>query len=145
MNIAFNIRKATLKSFFEKHNTNVRFFLAGVLNTTIGLLTYPLLYISLESYDLHYLTILVITYIITITISFLSNKLFVFKTEGRYLIEFSKFFTFHFVHFLINLAILPIMVEYANMNPIYAQPIFAIIVIVSSYFWHKNITFSHKS
>ncbi len=132
-------------SMFRKHIIKARFLVAGAFNTFVGLATYPLLYLLLTPDGIHYLTILAITHAISITVAFLTNKFFVFRTKGGYLKEFSKFFTFHFMHFLINLAILPIMVEYANMNPIYAQPIFAIIVIVSSYFWHKNITFSHKS
>lgn len=37
------------------------------------------------------------------------------------------------------------MVEALNMNPMVAQTLFSIAIIVSSYFWHNTITFKSIS
>lgn len=128
----------------DRHQTKFRFLLAGVLNTAIGLMVYPALYFSLAPLKLHYLTILTISQVLCVTFAFLTNKFMVFRTSGNYLREFGKFVTFHLSYFLVNLAALPVLVEFAGMNPVWAQTLFAVLVIVTSYFWHSRITFSTK-
>ena len=124
------------------HQTKVRFLLAGALNTAIGLAVYPSLYFLAAPLKLHYLTILVISQVVCVTFAFLTNKFLVFRTSGNYLRESGKFLTFHSFYFLLNLAALPALVELAGMNPVWAQTLFAVLVIVTSYFWHSRITFS---
>lgn len=125
-----------------RHQTKVRFLLAGALNTAIGLAVYPALYFLAAPLRLHYLTILVISQVVCVTVAFLTNKFLVFRTSGNYLRESGKFVLFHLSYFLVNLAALPALVEFAGMNPVWAQTLFAVLVIVTSYFWHSRITFS---
>lgn len=125
-----------------RHQTKVRFLVAGVFNTVIGLAVYPALYFLAAPMKLHYLVILVVSQIVCVTIAFLTSKFLVFRTEGNYLQESGKFLMFHLSYFLVNLAALPALVEFAGMNPVWAQTLFAVLVIVTSYFWHSRITFS---
>jgi putative flippase GtrA len=124
------------------HRVKIRFFFTGILNTVVGLGTFPALYYLLESRQFHYLVILTITQVLCICFAYLTNKFLVFKTKGNYANEFSKFITFHLSYFAINLVMLPLMVIGLNFNPVIAQTLFAVTVIVSSYFWHSRITFS---
>lgn len=132
----------TGRSLADRHQTKIRFLLAGALNTAIGLAVYPALFFLAAPLKLHYLTILVISQIVCITFAFLTNKFLVFRTSGNYLRESGKFLTFHLSYFLVNLAALPALVEFAGMKPVWAQTLFAVLVIVTSYFWHSRITFS---
>ena len=125
-----------------RHQTKVRFLLAGAFNTVIGLAVYPALYFLAAPLKLHYLTILAVSQVVCVTVAFLTSKFLVFRTSGNYLKESGKFLTFHLSYFLVNLAALPALVEFAGMNPVWAQTLFAVLVIVSSYFWHSRITFS---
>ena len=125
-----------------RHRTKVRFLLAGALNTALGLAVYPALYFLAAPLKFHYLTILVISQAVCVTFAFLTNKFLVFRTSGNYLRESGKFIMFHLVYFLVNLAALPFLVELAGMHPVLAQTLFAVLVIVTSYFWHSRITFS---
>ena len=126
----------------SRHQTKVRFLLAGALNTAIGLAVYPGLYFLAAPLKLHYLTILAVSQVVCVAFAFLTNKFLVFRTSGNYLRESGKFLTFHLSYFLLNLAALPALVELAGMNPVWAQTLFAVLVIVTSYFWHSRITFS---
>lgn len=126
----------------RRHQTKVRFLLAGALNTAIGLAVYPGLYFLAAPLKLHYLTILAVSQVVCVAFAFLTNKFLVFRTAGNYLRESGKFLTFHLSYFLMNLAALPALVELAGMNPVWAQTLFAVLVIVTSYFWHSRITFS---
>ena len=130
------------RSALARHDTKVRFLLAGVLNTAVGLGAYPALYYVMAPLRLHYLVVLTVTQIFCVTFSFLTNKFLVFRTSGSFLQEYGKFVVFHFSYFLVNLAVLPLLVEIGGMNPVWAQTMFAVLVIVTSYFWHSRITFS---
>jgi len=132
----------TGRGFADRHQTKVRFLLTGALNTAIGLAIYPALYFLTAPLKLHYLTILIISQLVCVTFAFLTNKFLVFRTSGNYFQESWKFLTFHLSYFLVNLAALPALVELADMNPVWAQMLFAVMVIVTSYFWHSRITFS---
>lgn len=118
-----------------------RFLIAGGLNTLVGLGMFPLLFIALEKYNLHYTIILAISQIFCITFSYSTNKIIVFKTKGNYMKEYVRFILFHGVYFVVNLVALPAMVEIGRMSPMVSQLIFSVIVIVTSYAWHSRITF----
>jgi putative flippase GtrA len=124
------------------HGTKIRFLLAGALNTLIGLAAYPTLYFVLTPLKLHYLVVLGITQIACVAFSYLTNKFLVFRTVGNYLRESAKFALFHLSYFLVNLLVLPVLVEIVGMTPVWGQTLFALAVVITSYFWHSNITFS---
>lgn len=132
----------TGKKLAVQHKTKVHFVLVGAVNTIFGLAAYPILYFLLTPLHFHYLQVLAVSQVICITFAFVSNKYMVFRTVGNHVQEYIKFLTFHMIYFLINLAVLPLMVEFLSMNPIWAQSFFAVAVIVSSYFWHSRITFT---
>jgi putative flippase GtrA len=125
-------RLETTWAFLREHETKVRFLLVGGLNTVFGLAIYP---------ALHYLSILIVSQIISITFAFFTTKHLVFRTTGGYLCEYGKFATFHLSYLLANLAALPALVELVGMHPVWAQTLFAVLVIITSYFWHSRITF----
>lgn len=131
-----------VRSLADQHQTKIRFLIAGAFNTTIGLALFPALYFLAAPMKLHYLVILTISQVLCISFAFLTSKFLVFRTSGNYLRETGKFLTFHLTYFLVNLAALPALVEFVGMNPVLAQTLFAVLVIVTSYFWHSRITFS---
>jgi putative flippase GtrA len=135
-----------LSDFLNEHQKKIRFLIAGGINTAVGLAVYPILYLLLQPYGVSYLKALILAQIICITFSFISNKYFVFKTKGNIKTEYPKFFAFYGFYFVLNLICLPIMVEVLHLNPMVAQPLFSIAIVVSSYFWHSTITFKsiHK-
>ena len=131
-----------VRSLADQHQTKIRFLIAGAFNTTIGLALFPAIYFLAAPMKLHYLVILTISQVLCISFAFLTSKFLVFRTSGNYLRETGKFLTFHLTYFLVNLAALPALVEFVGMNPVLAQTLFAVLVIVTSYFWHSRITFS---
>ncbi len=131
-----------VRELHDQHQVKVRFLLAGLLNTLVGLATFPIFYFMLSGYALHYLVVLCISQAVCITFAFVTNKFLVFRTKGNYVPEFLRFLTFHLSYFTANLVALPLMVNLFSMNPVIAQSLFAIMIIVSSYFWHSRITFS---
>jgi putative flippase GtrA len=123
----------------------VRFLLAGALNTAVGLAAYPVLFFLLAPLKLHYMVVLGITQVTCVAFSYLTNKFLVFRTVGNYLRESGKFALFHLSYFLVNLVALPVLVEVVGMSPVWGQTLFAVAVIITSYFWHSNVTFAPSS
>lgn len=129
-------------AFAFRHQTKVRFLFVGAINTAVGLAVFPALYFLTASLNLHYLFILVISHFFCINFSYLTNKFLVFKTTGNYFNELTKFLSFHLFFFLANLATLPVLVELWGMDPVWAQTLLTLLVIVTSYFWHSRFTFT---
>lgn len=132
------------RELFRRHETKIRFLLAGGLNTAFGLTAYPVFFFLLKPVQLHYMVVLAITQLTCIAFSYLTNKFLVFRTKGDYLRETSRFILFHASYFAVNLAALPVLVEIVGLPPVWAQTSFAVAVIVTSYFWHSRITFAAK-
>lgn len=130
-----------MRQSIKRHEKKLRFLIAGGVNTLVGLSVYPALYFLLSPLGSGYIQVLFLAQIFCTTFSFISNKYFVFKTKGNIKKEYAKFFTFYAIYLALNLICLPIMVEGFRMQPVIAQTIFSIIIIVSSYFWHNFITF----
>jgi len=138
------IMQKTLHTIIINHNKKLRFLIAGVVNTLVGLSVYPILYFFLAPIGYGYIKVLLLAQIICITFSFISNKYFVFKTKGNLKKEYVKFFIFYGLYFLLNLLCLPFLVEVMKINPIISQTLFSVAIIASSYFWHNFITFKHQ-
>jgi putative flippase GtrA len=131
-----------LEQVAAHHRVKLRFLLAGAFNTLLGLSLYPLLYVLIEPQGRHYLSLLVVSQTLCIGVAFLTNKHLVFQSSGNGLHELGKFLGFHLAYFVVNLLVLPLLVEGLGMNPMLAQTGFAICVIVTSYLWHSRITFA---
>lgn len=131
-----------VRKLIRQHEVKLRFLFAGTLNTVFGLAAYPSLYFLLAAFRLHYMAVLGITQITCVVFSYLTNKFLVFRTVGNYLRESGKFVLFHLSYFLVNLIALPFLVEIVGISPVWGQTLFAVSVIVTSYFWHSNITFA---
>ena len=131
-------------SWLRRHETKARFLVAGGMNTVFGLAIFPILMWTLGPLGVHYMAVLVICQIPSITFAYCTQKILVFRTKGNYLSEFRKFCLFYLYNFLINLAALPFLVEIVRVNPIVAQISYSLVVIVTSYFWHSRITFKTR-
>jgi putative flippase GtrA len=138
------LRRLAGPELADRHGEKVRFLLAGGLNTVVGLAAYPVLYFGLRAFGLGYLAILVISQVFCICFAYLTNKLFVFRTQGNYVRESLKFVAFHSIYFAANVVVLSFMVERLALPPVWAQTGFAFLVIFSSYLWHSRITFSGR-
>lgn len=131
-----------IKKAFKRQE--FRFLVVGASNTIWGILSYPIYYWILHPLGLNYIVVLLVTYLLNGMISFTTQKYLVFRTKGKHLKEFWKFFLLQASILAINLAVLPLAVQKLELNPIIAQTLFLIVVIISSFLFHKYVTFRHK-
>lgn len=112
-----------------------------MVNTAFGVAIYPILLWTFPWLQKRYMVGLGIAQAISIIFAFVNYKHMVFKTSGNSKSEFIRFFAFYLINFGSNWIALPFLVEIMKINPIIAQTIFVIIIMVTSYFWHNRITF----
>jgi putative flippase GtrA len=136
----FNWTVNKARDTFRNHQI-ARFAIIGVLNTVFGLLTFPILYITLKPVHIHYMVVMTISYAICILFSYVTSKFLVFKSQEKSLKEFLRFSSFYGINYGINFIVLPISVEILHINPIWTQWAMVLFISASSYLWHKVITF----
>ena len=132
-----------MKQLIKKHEEKVRYLIVGGWNTVFGYAAFAALYFLLRNF-LHYTFVLVISYIFGITNAYICYKFFVFKTKGNYLREYLRFYLIYGIAFIINLALLPIAVEFLKLSPLLSQGGIVFFTVAISYFGHKNFSFKGK-
>lgn len=93
----------------------------------------------------HYLIILSISYVVSITNAYVGYKLFVFRTRGNIIQEYFRFYIVYGASFIFNLLSLPLFIEMLELNVYVAQAIVTVITILGSYVLHKKFSFRGKT
>ena len=130
-----------MKHFIYRHEQKLRYLAVGGWNTLFGYLLFVALYARLGG-RINYIAILVVSYVISISNAYLCYKFLVFKTRGNYLREYLRFYLVYGLAFLINLALLPLLVEVLKLNPVVSQGAIVFFTVVISYMAHKNFSFN---
>lgn len=121
----------------------LRFALAGALNTALGVAFYPALLWFFAPLRQHYMVALGISQAVCLLFAFGTYKLGVFRSQGSILREFLRFSSFYLIIYAANWLALPVLVEFAKIDPLYAQIGFTVVIVTGSYFWHSRITFKN--
>lgn len=128
-----------------------RYLLVGGFNTIFGYSLFALLNYSLQGMGSYsYMLASLFSNLIAITVAFLGYKWFVFKTKGNYLREWLRCVGVYGSGMLLTLAGLPILVpllrrvlvQRPQAAPYLAAAIMAGVVVITSFFGHKHISFA---
>jgi putative flippase GtrA len=117
-----------------------RYLVIGAWNTLAGYLIFAGLYMALGHYT-GYMIIAVVSHLIAVTQSFLTQRHIVFRSAGKWTHEYLRFHLAHLGSLLIALVALPIMVEIFAIPPLIAQGILTALIALASYFVHQHFTF----
>jgi len=129
-----------MRRIYHRHKEKINYFIVGVWNTIFGYGIYALLYYAFSP-SVHYLLLLLPSYIISITNAYIGYKIFVFKTKGNYLKEYLKFYVVYAFGLVVNLLLLPLFVEVSGLNPVVAQAMVIPFMVCVSYLGHKHFSF----
>ena len=91
-----------------------------------------------------YIVALVLTHLASVPCAFLLYRWFVFRVRGNFLRDLGRFELVYLSAFLMNLAVLPILVEWANLPVIAAQTIVVLISVGVTFFGHKHFSFRRQ-
>ena len=125
---------------FQKYEEQIKYLIVGGWNTLFGYLAFAGLYYMFKN-QMHYLILLIISYVISITNAYLSYKFLVFKTKGNYFLEYLRFYLVYGVALLINIGLLPLFVEIFKIDPLITQAIITFFTVIISYVGHKHFSF----
>lgn len=121
-----------------------RYLLAGTANTFFGYFTSLGLYYSLSN-KISLLAILGLASVLSITFSFLTYKLYVFKTSGNWLREYIKCYFVYGFTALFSTSFIWFLVEKNNVKFWMAQGLAIFLIVALSYLLHNKYTFSNSN
>jgi putative flippase GtrA len=124
-------------------NKKFRYLCVGAANTAFGYCLGLLVYKFLSSV-FHILFISTLISIINITVSFLTYKLFVFKSKGGWIKEYLKSYLIYGVATLISVISIWFLVNGLNVPFWIAQGIVILLTAALSYFGHSKYTFANN-
>lgn len=128
---------------FSLNSKSASYLLVGVWNTifafVIGVSIYALL-----SDQLHTVLIGIICNVICISMSFMTYKLFVFKTSGNWVSEYGRSYLVYGATAFLGTALLWFMVDYLNFNIWYVQAFIILITVFISFLGHNFFTFRSR-
>ena len=118
----------------------VRYLTVGGFNTVVGYFIGVFGYMIFHDY-LPLVMIGVISNILAISFSFVTYKLFVFQTQGRWITEYLKSYVVYGSSALLGIGLLWLLVGQLTVSIWFAQGIIIIITITVSYLGHSRFTF----
>lgn len=122
---------------------NVRYLSIGIFNTLFGFGVYTMIMVVIPSS--YYLLALALATIIAGFESYVTQRIFVWKSKADARLEFIKFSTVFVSQFCLNAILLLVCVEIFEMDPLWAQYVIGLILVVLSYFIHRHWTFKFEA
>lgn len=146
-NFVFNAEYPFLWGIYKKienwwfgFNQKIRFLLVGGFNTVLAYCVFAILLLI----GLPYLLALIIQYIITVNVSVLTMRYYVFKSEGDFLKEYCKACSVYVFMFFFNSLVLSFLVEICKMPELWGQALYLTISTILTYIFHKYFSFRGK-
>lgn len=121
-----------------------QYLVIGTINTIFGYLIGVGSYKLLEN-EVDIIWVGVISNIISITFSFITYKLFVFRTKGNWINEYIKSYIVYGASGIISIYFLWIFVEKLYISIWVSQALLIAVVVIFSYLGHKHFTFKRKN
>ncbi len=120
-----------------------RYLLAGGFNTAIGYAVGVGLYLLL-SHCLHIVVIGLLANVLSISVSFVTYKLFVFRTRGLWLSEYLRSYVVYGTSALLGVGLLWVFVKGISLNIWLAQGMVIASGVAISYVGHATFTFRRR-
>jgi putative flippase GtrA len=120
------------------------YLLVGGVNTLFGYGVGVGIYMLLAE-NWHIFLIGVVSNVISISFSFVTYKLFVFKTRGNWFAEYLKAYLVYGGMAALGILFLWLFVDFLSIRIWLAQGMVILLTVVISYFGHKHFTFREMS
>ena len=119
------------------------YFIVGLANTVFAYILLVASYNILSAY-LHTVIIGSAVAIINVALSFLSQKIFVFKTKGNWFLELAKCYLVNCFAVFVAVFLLWLLVDIFKFSIYLAQVAVTVALAVVSYIGHLHFTFRHQ-
>jgi len=130
-----------LENWWFRLNQKLRFLLVGGFNTVFAYGVYAFLLVLI---GLPYLWALSIQYFITVNVSILTMRYYVFRSFGNFWREFGKAWAVYVGMFAFNSIFLSFLVEICRIDELPAQAVYLVVSTIITYLLHKYFSFCKK-
>lgn len=120
-----------------------RYLIVGGLNTAVNYIVSAAIYQSLLPRVNFFFTAAIVN-CVCISISFTTQKTFVFKTQGRWWVEYLRSYVVYGSSALLNVGLMWLLLHRAHLNIWLAQAIVTAIAVTISYIGHTAFTFRER-
>jgi putative flippase GtrA len=118
----------------------LRFLVVGAYNTAFGYGSFVLLYLLLGR-SLHYLALLAISHVLSVTNAFAAHRWLTFKTHGSFWMQYFRFNLSNLGMIVLNMVLTAGLVEGLSWHPLAASAVTIPVTIVVSYVVHRAYSF----
>lgn len=118
----------------------VAFLIVGVTNTVVGFAWFALFQATVGALY-GYMVTLICAHIASVLCAFVLYRRFVFRVRGHLFRDLARFESVYLVALGINAVLLPILVEFAHLQPIVAQALIVFVTTLVSFFGHRDFSF----
>ena len=145
--------KSIFKLYFWAENIwfrlpqKLRFLLVGGFNTVLSYGIFSALYWLFDKFNLYNLDkivisdiALVVQYFITINVSFITMRYYVFQSHGNWKTELLKSWSVYISLLLINAPTISILI-WLGLHPLAAQAVYLTFSTITTFFLHKYYSF----
>lgn len=119
------------------------YLLVGGWNTVFGFGVFAALQLAFDDV-LHYLVVLVASWVISVLEAFFAYRVVVFRVRGQLLRDLARFSSVYVGAFAFNLAALPLAVDLGGIPVLVAQAVVVVLTVVSSFFLHRSYSFKRE-
>lgn len=133
-----------IKSIYIKYKEIINYLIFGVLTTIISLITYYILTNTIlnPQNDIQLQIANIISWILSVSFAYITNKLYVFETKEKNIIkEIINFFSSRILTLILDILLMYIFVSILEFNDQIIKLIITIIVIVLNYILSKIFVF----
>jgi putative flippase GtrA len=118
----------------------VLFLMVGATNTVVGYGWFVLFDFTIGRVW-GYLASLAFAHVFSVLCAFVLYRRFVFRVRGHVLRDLGRFELVYLVSITINFVLLPVLVQFAHLQPLLAQALIVLVTTLISYFGHRGFSF----
>lgn len=134
-----------INKLYKKYEEVIKYLFFGVLTTVISIVSYGLF---AKVFHIHYLVSNILSWILAVLFAFITNKIYVFKSQTKdkkeVTNEMFQFFVFRLVSLGIEMIIMYAFVDMLKINDMVTKIVAQLIVIVLNYVFSKVFVFKNK-
>ncbi|WP_227468304.1 GtrA family protein [Microbacterium sp. YJN-G] len=121
----------------------VAFLCVGVINTVVGFAWFALFDLTVGRLW-GYMVTLMFAHVASVLCAFVLYRRAVFRVRGHVWRDLLRFEMVYLTALGVNAVLLPLLVEFAGLEPIIAQALIVFITTLISYFGHSRFSFRRK-
>lgn len=121
----------------------VAFLMVGVVNTVVGFGWFVFFEFTVGRLW-GYMVTLMFAHVASVLCAFVLYRRFVFRVRGHVWIDLARFEMVYLAALGINAVLLPLLVEFAQLQPIVAQALIVFVTTIVSYVGHSRFSFRRR-